>query len=412
MLPRSPGVGHDVAVKRSTVIGIAAVPVVIAGLYWLMLHGFLDLSFWLLAVAVVGLLVGAVWELRHGQRRWAAVLLAGALVTTATVGYYGWNLNSKFKNIQRADNSSLGEGTRPPAPKTPTKAVNILLMGADDPHQLVSKPSIAELAAAGKWDPGAYRSDTMMVVHISPSRHHASVISIPRDSYLPIYDDKGDPHGKNKVNEAFSEYGPYGTWRTVENFTGLRLDHMAIIDYQGFRDLTTAVGGVDVYIPQTVYDSYQHQQWTQGEVHLEGNLALKYVRMRHGLLNGDFDRVDRQQNFLRTLMEKVLADDTIGNPVKFTHTLDAITKHLTIDSGWSNSALRSLAFSLRKLNVKDVNFVTVPLDHYATVDGVGSVNIVDETASKELWKAVAANRLGQWIKAHPDAVLPPPKKVS
>ena len=400
------------AVKRSTVIGIAAVPVVIAGLYWLMLHGFLDLSFWLLAVAVVGLLVGAVWELRHGKRRWAAVLLAGALVTTATVGYYGWNLNAKFNNIQRADNSSLGEGTRPSAPKTPTKAVNILLMGADDPHQLVSKPSIAELAAEGKWDPGAYRSDTMMVVHISPSRRHASVISIPRDSYLPIYDDKGAPHGKNKVNEAFSAYGPYGTWRTVENFTGLRLDHMAIIDYQGFRDLTTAVGGVDVYIPQTVYDSYQHQQWTQGEVHLEGNLALKYVRMRHGLLNGDFDRVDRQQNFLRTLMEKVLADDTIGNPVKFTHTLDALTKHLTIDSGWSNSALRSLAFSLRKLSVKDVNFVTVPLDHYETVDGVGSVNIVDEAASKELWKAVAANRLGQWLKAHPDAVLPPPKQVS
>jgi LCP family protein required for cell wall assembly len=238
------------------------------------------------------------------------------------------------------------------------------------------------------------------------------VISIPRDSYLPIYDDKGDPHGKNKVNEAFAAYGPYGTWRTVENFTGLRLDHMAIIDYQGFRDLTTAVGGIDVYIPETVYDSYQHQQWTQGEVHLEGNLALKYVRMRHGLLNGDFDRVDRQQNFLRTLMEKVLADDTIGNPVKFTHTLDAITKHLTIDSGWSNGALRSLAFSLRKLNVKDVNFVTVPLDHYETVSGVGSVNIVDEAASKQLWKAVAANRLGQWLKAHPDAVLPPPKQVS
>ena len=304
------------------------------------------------------------------------------------------------------------QGERPAAPEKPTKALNILLMGADDPHQLVKKPTIAELAAEGKWTPGAYRSDTMMLVHIPADRKAAYVVSIPRDSYLPIYDAEGTQHGENKVNEAFSAYGPYGTWRTVENFTGLRLDHMAIIDFQGFRDLTTAVGGVDVYIPQTVYDSKQHQQWNQGEVHLEGNLALKYVRMRYGLLNGDFDRVDRQQNFLRTLMEKVLADGTIGNPVTFTHTLDALTKHLTIDSAWSNSALRSLAFSLRKLNVKDVNFVTVPLDHYATEPGVGSVNIVDETASKQLWKAVAANRLGAWIKANPEAVLPPPKKVS
>jgi hypothetical protein len=99
MRPRSPVVGHDCEVKRSTLLGLLAVPVVIAGLYWLMLHGFLDLSFWLLALAVLGLLVGAIWELRHGKGRWAVVLLAGALVTTATVGYYGWNLNSKFENI-------------------------------------------------------------------------------------------------------------------------------------------------------------------------------------------------------------------------------------------------------------------------------------------------------------------------
>ena len=393
-------------------IGLAAVPVVIVGLYWLMLHGFLELTAILLVVAVLALIGGAVWEFRHGQRRWASVLLVGALVVVGTVGWYGWELNLKFGNIQRAPTDVLGVGERPPKPSKPTEALNILLMGADDPHQLVDKPTIAELASEGKWDPGAYRSDTMMVVHIPADRSAAYIVSVPRDSYLPIYDDEGNKHAANKVNDAFSAYGPYGTWRTIENFSGLRMDHMAIIDFQGFRDLTTAVGGVDVYIPESVYDSKQHQQWDQGNVHLEGNLALKYVRMRYGLLNGDFDRVNRQQNFLRALMEKVLDNGTIGNPLKFSRTLDAITKHLTVDSDWSNGAIRGLALSLRGLDSKNVKFVTLPFDRYDTVEGVGSVNIVDEAASKELWKAVADDKLAEWLKANPDAVLPPPKKVS
>ena len=79
---------------------------------------------------------------------------------------------------------------------------------------------------------------------------------------------------------------------------------MAIIDFDGFRDLTTAIGGVDVFMPESVYDSQQDQQWEQGENHLEDELALKYVRIRYGLLNGDFDRVDRQQNFLRAVMRE------------------------------------------------------------------------------------------------------------
>lgn len=410
MLPRSPGVGNDVAVKRSTLLGLVAVPVVIAGLYWLMLHGFLALTAYLLVAAVLALIGGAVWEFRHGKRRWASVLLVGALVIVGTVGWYGWELNLKLGNIARAPTDVLKQGERPA--KKPTKALNILLMGADDPHQLVKKPTIAELAAEGKWTPGAYRSDTMMLVHIPADRKAAYVVSVPRDSYLPIYDAEGNVHPANKINEAFSAYGPYGTFRSIENFSNLRIDHMAIIDFQGFRDLTTAVGGVDVYIPESVYDSKQHQQWDQGTVHLQGNLALKYVRMRYGLINGDFDRVDRQQNFLRALMEKVLDNGTIGNPVKFSHTLDAITKHLTVDSDWSNGAIRGLALSLRGLDSKQVKFVTLPFEKYGTIEGIGSVNIVDKPASKELFQAVADDKLAEWLKANPDAVLPPPKKVS
>lgn len=402
--------------KRPTIIALAAVPLAIGGLYWLMLHGYLELSVWLLALAVIGMLAGAGWELRHGHRRWAAVLAAAAVLTTASVGWYAWNLNAKLGNIPRADDSVLDVGERPDPPAEATEALNILLMGADNPTQLIEKPTIAELLAGDDWTPGAYRSDTVIVVHIPADRSGAYLVSIPRDSYVRIYDAQGRPQDKSKINEAFAAYGPFGTWRTVENLTGFRLDHMGIIDFAGFRDLTTAIGGVDVYVPEDVYDSQQDQQWNEGMVHLEDELALKYVRMRYGLLNGDFDRVARQQNFLRAVMRKVLANDTVGNPLKFTDTVESITRNLTIDEGWSNGDLRSLALSMRGLQGKEgekkVRFVTLPFDRYDTVPDVGSVNIIDVERSRELWQAVADDRLNAYLEKHPEDELAEPRQVS
>ena len=396
--------------RRSTAVGLLAVPLTIAGLYWLMLHGYLELTAWLLVIAVLGMFGTAAWEGRHGHPKWAALLLVGALATAGTVGFYGWNLNKKLDNIPRVDDSVLKEGDRPN--KAETKAINVVLMGADNPKQLVDKPTISELLADGEWDPGAYRSDTIMVLHIPEDRKRAYIVSIPRDSYVPIYDASGNKHGSNKINAAFSSYGPFGTLRTVENLSGLRMDHMAVIDYEGFRDLTSAVGGVDVYVPEEVYDSAQDQTWPKGWNHIEGNLALKYVRQRHGLAEGDFGRIDRQQNFLRALMGKVLEDGTIGNPVKFTNTLDAITNQLTVDQSWSSGDLRGLALGMRNLNSDHVRFVTLPLDHYETVEGAGSVNIIDETRAKEMWQAVTEDRMGRYLEQHPEDELGDPEEVS
>jgi LCP family protein required for cell wall assembly len=398
-------------VKRSTVVGLVAIPVAVGGLLLLMLNGFLALAVGLLGVAVAGLVGRAVWGLRHGHRRGPALLVAGAVLITATVGWYGWHLNAKLGNISRVADDVLREGERPAAPDEPTEALNILLMGADNPAQLVDKPTIAELLAAGDWSPGDYRSDTLMVIHVPADREAAYVVSIPRDSYVEVYDDTGERQGRSKVNEAFAAHGPFGTWRTVESLTGLRLDHMAIIDYGGFRDLTTAIGGVDVYVPDSVYDSKQAQQWEEGWVHLESDLALKYVRMRYGLLNGDFDRVARQQNFLRAVLRKTLADGTVGNPVTFTRTLEAVTRNLTIDESWTNGELRGLALDLRGLETKDVRFVTLPFDRYATLPDVGSVNLIDEQRSRLLWRAVAEDRVARYLEQYPEDELAEPRRI-
>lgn len=393
--------------RGRTWLGLAALPVAMAGLWWLMLHGFLEVTAYLLAFTVLALVGTAAWAWRGRRRRWAAVLVTGALVIGGTVGSYGWELNRKLDNIHRVRDDALRHGHRPDPDHG--ASLNILLMGSDA-RDRDSQATIAESLADGRWDPGTYNSDSLMLVHIPADRKAAYVVSVPRDSWVPVHDGEGVLRGLAKINSAFQEFGPFGTWRTVENLTGLRIDHMAIIDFRGFRDLTTAIGGVDVFIPATVYDDKQHTTWTQGWHHIEGDLALKYVRQRRGLIGGDFDRVDRQQNFLRAVMDKVLADGTIGNPMRLTSTLEAITSHLTVDSSWSNASIRRLALSLRNLDARRVRFATVPLDRFDTIDGQ-SVNIIDEESAAELWQAVADDTLRAYLQEHPEDELGDPEEV-
>lgn len=290
-----------------------------------------------------------------------------------------------------------------------TKPVNLLLMGSDG--RVDDPVTVAEMLNAGDWQAGAIRSDSLMVVHIPADRSRVYVISIPRDTYLEVLNARGESQGEDRVNAAFSLYGPYGTWRTVERLTNLRMDHMAIIDFAGFRDITTAIGGVEVYVPEQVVDPYQDVTWEPGWVHLEGDLALKYVRTRSGLEQGDFDRVARQQNFLRAVMAKMLANDVLGSPTRLNSMVGAVADNLTIDEDWSTGDIRSLILSLRGLTTDDVRFATLPLDHYETVEGLGMVNIINPKANRRLWRAVRNARLGDYLENHPELALDDTKKV-
>ena len=390
-------------------LGLLALVGAGAGVWWLMRHD-LRLAVYA-AAALLGLvLVSAVVAFLRGHRAWSLGLL-GLLVAVGALGAgYGWNLNAKIDQIPRIDDSVIGKGPRPP--KQNTKALNILLLGADDPKPDPAKPTVAELLADGTWDPGAYRSDSMMVLHISADRRTASVVSIPRDSYVPIYDGEGSVRSENKINAAFSYYGPFGTWRTVENLIGLRIDHLAMIDFEGFRELTTALGGVDVYVPSTVSDSKRKRVWEQGWHHIEGQEALDYVRMRYGLTNGDFDRVRRQQNFLRAVLTKLVDDGTIGDPLKVQATVESIVPYLTVDSSWTTSDIRSLTLGLRNLRPAHISYATLPLARYESIPNVGDANIIDEARARELWQAVADESVDDYLRRYPEDSLGSPEKVS
>ena len=403
--------GHTVPVRRTTIAALIAVPLFLVLLVWLQLSGRVELALLLLAAGVLALVALGVREAVRGHRRAATALGLVALAVVGAVAWYGWSLNATLGDIDRAPDTVLGVNEDQRPERTPTEALNLLLMGADDEHQLVDKPSIAEMLADDDWIVGNYRSDTLMFVHVPADRSSAYVVSIPRDTYTTVYDAEGTPEGKDKINAAFSTHGPYATWRTVEQLSGVRVDHMAVIDYRGFRDLTTALGGVDVYVPETVTDTQMGKTWTRGWHHLEGNEALLYVRMRHGFSDGDFSRIDRQQNFLRTLLAKVVDDGTVANPVRFRRTVAAIAGQLTVDESWSAGDIRSLALSMRGIDPDRIVYLTLPLDHYEDT-AAGSSVIVDEKAVRELFRAVESDRVCRWVREHPDYVLPDPNKVS
>ncbi|PJJ57138.1 LCP family protein required for cell wall assembly [Mumia flava] len=348
------------------------------------------------------------------RRHWVATLVASVLsvVVLATSAYAIGMMNS-LGDIDRIDSTgTIKEETRPdPAPG---EALNILVLGADaESDNNNNSSSIAESMAEPEWPVGSHRSDTIMIAHISADRKHVSVVSIPRDSYVPIYDETGTEMGYNKINAAFSDYGPAGAISTVENLTDVRLDHMVIMDWDGFKDMTEAVGGVRVYIPSTFYDSSQDITWEEGWQNLEGTKALKYVRTRYGLTDGDFGRIERQQNFIRLVLKKMISPENTRNPITLQRTVNSVAENMTIDEDFTNSDLMGLAFALRGIQVDDVNFLTAPLAEPSiseTAEGMSIVNL-DEEKGEELYTLLKRDRIQKYLKQNPDAELGDTKEI-
>jgi LCP family protein required for cell wall assembly len=241
-----------------------------------------------------------------------------------------------------------------------------------------------------------------MVAHIPADRQSVQLVSIPRDTWVPI---PGYPAADHlaKINAAFAYGGPSLAIRTVQNLTGMHIDHVAIIDWAGFKDLTTALGGVRVYIPETFYDDSQRITWNKGWQTLEGKEALQYVRTRHGLSNGDFGRIERQQNFMRATMQQLLASS--HNIITMTKVINTVTKFLSIDDTWDNDEIRNLALSLRHIHSPDVQFLTAPLGRYGTsADGQSYVKLAPKQ-SQRLFSDIDSDNLEDYLARYPDADL-------
>jgi LCP family protein required for cell wall assembly len=338
-------------------------------------------------------------------RRRLRRLVIVSLVLTITGGLAGlaagYLLESHLSdNVRRIDGAfkGLNPSTRPSA--APGAAVDhtqtILAVGLDvrAPGQTTGQDA-TDPQASQSGD----RSDTIMLIRFDPDRHSASVVSIPRDSWVPI-----PGRGNAKINAAYAWGGPSLLIQTVELLTDVRVDHFMVIDFDGFKSIVDDLNGVDVQVPAATRGS-GGIIFHQGLNHLNGTQALAYVRQRYGLPGGDLDRVRRQQNFLRAVMTKIASINPAGDPLQTYRLLDAMTKAVTVDDGYTNDNLRSLALSAVRLTSGNVWFLTAPVTGTGW-EGDQSVVYLDPTRDNPLWQAMADDTMATYVAAHRGDLLP------
>lgn len=330
---------------------------------------------------------------RRRRGRFVAIGLAVVLVLGLFAAGYGYHYFTTLDaKITHTDAFAGITGGRPPV--TVSGAMNILVMGSDSRDGAAYNPndrSSTTATVAGE------RSDSLMVVHIPADHKKAYVIAIPRDTYVFIPQYKGFGGHKSKINAAFAWGGIPLTVRAVEGFTGVHIDHVAKIDFNGFKKMTDALGGVTVYVNQTVTDPRSKRTFQKGYNKLDGNAALDYVRQRYGLPRGDFDRVARQQIFLRALMQKATDTGTLTDLGKMKKFLDATAESLTMDNG---ANLGDMVLQFRSLRPNDLTFITTPNLGSENVNGQ-SVVLADKVKASALFDAVKHDTLATWVAQNP-----------
>lgn len=312
---------------------------------------------------------------KRGRRRWvrrtatcllAAVLLAGGGILGGAI-WFGTALRHEPVLTDYPGRPGAGRGT------------NWLLVGSDS-RQGLSPAQQQDLATGG--DTGSGRTDTILLVHVPVfgSNIPTTVVSIPRDSYVPI-----PGHGNDKINAAFAIGGRALLIQTVEQATGLRLDHYAEIGFSGFAGVVDALGGVTVCLDTPIDDPLAGVDLPAGCQELDGRNALGYVRSRD-TPRADLDRMVNQRKFMSALLRRVSSPAVWLNPFRWYSVPYATAAALTVDRGDQVWDLARLGWSMRG----SPTTLTVPIGDLTTGDA-GSVVVWDHDAASELFDALAAD---------------------
>ncbi len=302
---------------------------------------------------------------RTGKRhvlRWvavAAVVIVAAGTMTAYLKY-----RAIYDSITRVTVAGQALGDRPPVYST--NSMNILVYGSDSRKGLTPHEQYVLRTGSDQTD----NTDTIMLVHMSPGRNRVTVMSIPRDTMVPVYEcDRGpgysgqqaDPNAAVQINALLQAGGPTCLWKTVEQVTGIRIDHFIGIGMLGFVKVIDDLGGVNVCVPFNVNDSVSGLDLKAGEQHINGIQSLAFWRTREDLGTGsDLERIQRDQFMSAQVVKGVLGSDLLSNPIRLLSVITDAAAAMTTDSGMSVSDLMQIAESFHHLSSKNVQFITAP----------------------------------------------------
>jgi LCP family protein required for cell wall assembly len=332
------------------------------------------------------------------MRKWArniAVALSIAIVVTSgALNFFSKAASSaipRSKALQGAPQSKNGD-------------TNILLIGLDSRRDNEGNPipkELTKLLRVGPASIGGYNTNTLILIHVPADGKKAVAVSIPRDNYVNV-----PGYGMKKIKEAYSyakyaedsklykegvkqplrerlsrDAGRVATLATVSQFLDVPIDHFAEVNMIGFYDLANALGGIQVCLNKAVNDTkYSGAVFPAGLQTISGADALKFVRQRHGLPNGDLDRTHRQQAFIAGVITKFRTQGVFGDIGKISALLDVAKKDVVIDSGFDVLGFLPQAKALTSGNIK---FHTLPIEGYVMRNSQ-SVNLVDEVKIRKI----------------------------
>jgi LCP family protein required for cell wall assembly len=289
-----------------------------------------------------------------------------AILATLTITFVSLSAYAAYRNVYDSIHHvtvTSGElGKRPPKLNG---SENILIIGSD-----------SRSGTHGRFGRGIQgsRSDTSMILHISPTHTGAIVISFPRDTMVPIYqcDADGNGHpgqqgqfsGLEQLNSTFSYGGPACLWKTLEQITRIHIDHFVQVDFSGFKSIVNDVGGVPVCLPFAIKDPASRLNLPKGTSVVHGDQALAFVRERHIGYGSDLQRINRQQVFLASLAQKIKQSSSLTAPARLYNTVHDIASSLTTDTGLTFNGMYAIANSLKGLSTKALQFIMAPVAPY------------------------------------------------
>jgi LCP family protein required for cell wall assembly len=325
-------------------------------------------------------------------------------------GMYWWKYHSLTTGLQRLN--IFGASVDRPSSDIDGKDQNILIVGNDD-RSTMTRAEVHLLHTG--VDGGSLNTDTMMIVHVPANGKQATLISLPRDSYVAI-----PGFGMNKLNSAYPDgytnasgslaakraAGAKILVQTIQNLTGLTIDHFVSVDLLGFYRISNAIGGVAVNMCNAVSDQNSGLHLHKGRNVIEGVSALAFVRQRYNFPdgNGDLDRVQRQRYFLTAAFRKLTTAGVLLSPSKLSNLFDAVKSSIYMDSGLDPLAL---ARQLGNLSANNIVGKTIPTDGFANEPNAGSVVVVHPAQVKTFVNGLIGTtdtKLGSAKPATPSSV--------